>query len=149
MAAHAFRRVLSGTGGLAVGAFMSLLVCAADTGSGKAAVSVQDLMTRDLAAVGGKEVRMLTVEYPGGGASRPHRHDAQVFVYVLSGTVRMQVAGSAEVTLGPGETFYEGPDDVHTVSANASPSVPARILVLMVRDKGKPLSRDVASQATP
>ncbi len=149
MAAHPARSVLSRTGGLAVGALMSLLVCAADTGSGKPAVAVQELMTRDLVAASGKEVRMLTVEYPGGGASRPHRHDAQVFVYVLSGRVKMQVAGSPQVTLGPGEAFYEGPDDVHTVSANASQSEPARILVVMVRDKGKPLSTDVASQASP
>jgi quercetin dioxygenase-like cupin family protein len=149
MTAHATRGVLSGTAGVAAGALVSLLVCAADTVSGTPVISVQGLMTRDLAAASGKEVRLLTVEYRGGGASLPHRHDAQVFVYVLSGRVRMQVAGSPEVTLGPGETFYEGPDDVHTVSANASPSEPARILVFMVRDKGKPLSTDVAPQASP
>jgi quercetin dioxygenase-like cupin family protein len=130
-------------GGLVVGALVSLAVCAADTSSGTPAASVQNLMSRDLAGASGKEVRLLSVEYRGGGASLPHRHDAQVFVYVLAGRVRMQVAGSAEVTLGPGETFYEGPDDIHTVSANASPTEPARILVVMVRDKDKPVSTEV------
>ena len=78
---------------------------------------------------------MLTVEYPPGGASRPHRHHAQVFVYVLSGSLRMQVQGSPVVTLQPGQIFYEGVDDVHTVSENASQSEPAKILVFMVKDR--------------
>jgi len=98
---------------------------------------VQDLLKKDLSDVPGKEARLLTVEYLPGGASLPHRHNAQVFVYVLSGAMRMQVEGSPEVTLGPGQTFYEGRDDVHTVSANASRTEPAKILVLMVKDKDK------------
>ena len=140
------RSILIRICGLAVGAFLSLLACAADTASGPPSVSARDLITRDLVGMDGKEVRLLTVEYRGGSASLPHRHDAQVFVYVLAGKVRMQVAGSPQVTLGPGETFYEGPDDIHTVSANASPSEPARILVVMIRDKSKPLSTDVPSK---
>jgi len=88
---------------------------------------------------------MLTVEYVAGGASLPHRHNAQVFVYVLSGSVRMQVEGSPAVKLGPGQTFYEGPDDIHTVSANASRTKPAMILVFMVKDKDAPASIGVAS----
>ncbi len=107
------------------------------------------LMTRDLAGADGKEVRMLTVEYPPGGASLPHRHDAQVFVYVLEGTVRMQVEGSPTVTLKAGETFYEGPNDIHSVSANASQTQPARILVLMVKNKGAPATTPVAPQGRP
>ena len=130
--------------GVAVGAILPWLACAADTVSEAPASTVQNLMVRDLAGVSGKEVRMLTVEYRAGGASLPHRHDAQVFVYVLAGTVIMQVAGSPEVTLGPGGTFYEGPEDIHVVSANASRTEPARILVVMVRDKNKPVSTDVA-----
>jgi quercetin dioxygenase-like cupin family protein len=101
---------------------------------------VKNLMTRDLAGSAGKEVLMVTVEYLAGGASLPHRHNAQVFVYVLEGKVRMQVEGSAAVTLGPGGTFYEGPDDVHTVSANASRTKSARILVFIIKDKGAPVS---------
>jgi quercetin dioxygenase-like cupin family protein len=79
---------------------------------------------------------MLTVEYPPGGATAPHRHDAQVFVYVLAGSVRMQVKGAPEVTLKVGDTFYESPNDVHTVSANASATESAKILVVMIKDKG-------------
>jgi quercetin dioxygenase-like cupin family protein len=89
---------------------------------------------------GSKEIRLLTVEYPPGGASPPHRHNAQVFVYVLEGAVNMQVEGSPPVTLHAGETFYEGPQDVHVVSANASQTLPARILVFIVKDKKQPVS---------
>lgn len=108
--------------------------------------SVEELMTRDLAADSTKEVRMITVTYPPGGASLPHRHDAQVFVYILQGSMTMQIDGSAPVTLGPGQSFYEGPGDVHRVSANASQAAPAKILVVMIKDKGKPGSRTVASK---
>ena len=78
---------------------------------------------------------METVEYAPGGKSPPHRHHAQVFVYVLEGAVRMQVQGLPAVTLGPGGTFYESPDDVHTISENASQTKPAKFLVVMVKDK--------------
>jgi len=110
---------------------------------------VKQLMTKDLAAAAGKEVLMVTVEYLAGGASLPHRHNAQVFVYVLEGKVRMQVQGSAAVTLGPGETFYESPDDIHTVSANASRTKSARILVFIIKDKGAPVSTGAGTGAGP
>jgi quercetin dioxygenase-like cupin family protein len=99
---------------------------------------IAPLMSRDLAAVPGKEVVLLTVEYPPGGSSSPHRHNAQTFVYVLEGSVVMQVRGGPARTLGPGQTFYEGPDDVHVVSRNASQSKPAKFLVVFVKDKGAP-----------
>lgn len=102
--------------------------------------TVHELMARDLVGVDTKEVRMLTVEYAGGGASLPHRHDAQVFVYVLEGSVRMQVEGSPEVVLHRGDTFYEAPGDVHTVSANANQREPARFLVFIVKTKGAPVT---------
>jgi quercetin dioxygenase-like cupin family protein len=108
---------------------------------------IQQLMDKELAGVPGRELLMLTVEYLPAGASLPHRHDAQVFVYVLQGAVVMQVAGSPAVTLRKGETFYEGPNDVHVVSANASKTVPAKILVFIVKDKGKPVSRDAGPDA--
>jgi quercetin dioxygenase-like cupin family protein len=111
-----------------------------------APASVKELMTRDVNAAPGKEVRMLTVEYVPGGASLAHRHNAQVFVYVLEGAVKMQVAGGPLLTLGPGETFYEGPDDVHAVSANASATKPARILVFMIKDAGAPVTVPAASR---
>lgn len=99
--------------------------------------TVRQLMLRDLEQSSDREVSMLTVEYGPGGSSLPHRHNAQVFVYVLEGSVRMQVEGSPVVTLGPGETFYESPTDVHTVSANASSTRSARLLVVMIKNKGK------------
>jgi quercetin dioxygenase-like cupin family protein len=110
---------------------------------------VKSLMTRDLVGALGKEVLMVTVEYLKGGASLPHRHNAQVFVYVLEGSVRMQVAGSPAVTLGPGETFYEGPEDVHTISANASRTKSARILVFIIKDRGAPVSTGAGTDAGP
>ena len=113
------------------------------------AESVKQLMSRDLIGARGKEVRMISVAYPPGAASLPHRHDAQVFVYVLEGSLIMQVKGSPAVTLGPGETFYEGPDDIHLVSANASPTAPAKILVFMVKDKAKPASRQLRGADAP
>jgi len=112
---------------------------------GKSAATVQSLLTRDLPDIPGKEVVMLTVEYVPGGASLPHRHDAEVFVYVLEGSVVMQVDGQKAVTLGPGATFHEGPSDVHRQSANASATEPAKFLVFMIKDKDKPATRPVAS----
>jgi quercetin dioxygenase-like cupin family protein len=96
------------------------------------------LITRDLEGIAGKEAMMLTVEYAPGAASPAHRHNAHTFVYVLEGAVVMQVKGGEEKTLEPGQTFYETPGDVHTVSRNASATKPARILVFFVKEKGAP-----------
>ncbi|MBS0418833.1 MAG: cupin domain-containing protein [Proteobacteria bacterium] len=104
------------------------------------------LMTRDLAGLPGKEAVVLTVEVAPGQASQPHRHDANVFVYVLEGTLIMQVKGGAPVTLHPGDTFYESPTDVHTVSRNASNTEPAKFLVFIVKDKGAPITRPAAPE---
>jgi len=101
---------------------------------------VTPLLTKELIGVSGKEGVMLTVEYPPGASSSKHRHNAHTFVYVLEGSIVMQVDGGKEVTLGPGQTFYESPDDVHTVSKNASDSKPAKFLVFFVKDKGAPAS---------
>jgi len=82
---------------------------------------------------------MITVEYQPGGSSPAHTHHAQALVYVLEGSIVMQVKGKAPVTLTPGQTFYEGPDDVHIVGRNASHVAPARFLVFLVKDKGAPI----------
>ena len=100
---------------------------------------VAPLMSRDLTDIPGKEVVMLTVTYPPGASDPVHRHNAHAFVYVLEGSVVMQVKGGKEVTLTPGQTFYEGPDDIHVVGRNASKTSPAKFLVLMVKDKGSPI----------
>jgi len=99
---------------------------------------VTPLMTKELSGIAGKEGTMVTVEYPPGGSSAEHRHNAHVFVYVLEGEVVMQVKGGNPVTLGPGQTFYESPEDVHTVSRNASSTKPARFLVFFVKQQGAP-----------
>ncbi len=98
------------------------------------------LMTKELAGMAGKEAVMLTVEYAPGASSSKHRHNAHTFVYVLEGSIVMQVEGGKETTLGPGQTFYESPDDIHVVSKNASNSQPAKFLVFFVKDKGAPAS---------
>ena len=100
---------------------------------------VTQLMSKDLAEFPGKEALMITVEYPPGGSDPVHRHNAHAFVYVLEGSVVMQVKGGKEVTLTPGQTFYEGPDDVHVVGRNASRTKPAKFLVFLVKDKGAPV----------
>jgi quercetin dioxygenase-like cupin family protein len=119
---------------------------AADAQQPVSQAMVQPLMDKDLEGIPGKELLMLTVEYLPGGASLPHRHDAQVCVYVLEGELTMQVAGSPPVTLRRGQTFYETRTDVHLVSANASKTLPAKILVFIVKDKNAPVSRDVPAK---
>ena len=99
---------------------------------------VTPLMSKDLAEYPGKEVLMITVEHVPGGASAIHRHNAQAFVYVLEGSVVMQLKGGKEVTLTPGQAFYEGPDDVHLVDRNASTTAPAKFLVVLIKNKGAP-----------
>jgi quercetin dioxygenase-like cupin family protein len=101
--------------------------------------TIKSLLTKDLVGVAGKELEMITVEYPPGGSDPAHKHDAQVAVYVLEGSVVMQVRGKAPVTLRAGDTFYEGPDDVHLESRNASRSAPAKFLVFFVKGKGAPV----------
>ena len=100
---------------------------------------VMPLMSKDLTGNPEKEVTMITVEYPPGGSDPVHRHYAQAFVYVLEGSVVMQVKGGKEVTLTPGQTFYEGRDDVHVVGRNASTTRPAKMLVILLKDKGAPI----------
>jgi quercetin dioxygenase-like cupin family protein len=101
--------------------------------------SVRSLMSKDLAGAPGKELSMITVEYSPGESTPAHTHHAQAMVYVLEGSIVMQAKGNEPVTLKPGQTWYEGPDDVHVVSRNASKSAPAKYLVFMVKDKGAPI----------
>jgi quercetin dioxygenase-like cupin family protein len=101
--------------------------------------AVKPLMSKDLTELPGKEVLMVLVEYAPGGTDPIHRHNAQTFVYVLEGSIVMQVKDGKEVTVTPGQTFYEGPDDVHVVSRNASTTKPAKFLVFFIKDKGAPV----------
>ena len=100
---------------------------------------VVTLMSKDLTDMPGKEVVVITVEYPPGWSDPVHRHFANSFVYVLKGSVVMQVKGGKEVTLTPGQTFYEGREDVHCVGRNASTTSPAKMLVTLIKDKGAPI----------
>jgi len=100
---------------------------------------VTPLMSEVLTDIFGKEGLMITVKYAPGGSSPIHRHNAYAFVYVLEGSIVMQVKGRKEVTLTPGQTYYESPNDVHVVSRNASTTAPAKFLVVLVKEKGAPV----------
>src|SRR5690348_18107221 len=117
---------------LALACFMSSALVAQQA-------KVTELMSKDLTSCPGKQGLMVTVEYPPGSSDPIHRHNAYGFIYVLEGSIVMQVRGGKEVTLTPGQTFYEGPDDVHVVGRNASQTKPAKFVVFFVKDKGAPI----------
>jgi len=96
-------------------------------------------MSKDLPEAPGKEALMILVEYPPGSSDPVHRHNAHAMVYVLEGSIEMQVKGGKQVTLKPGQTFYEGPDDVHVVGRNASKTKPAKFVVVLIKEKGAPV----------
>jgi quercetin dioxygenase-like cupin family protein len=100
---------------------------------------VTQLMSKDVTSIPGKEGLMVLVEYPPGSTDPVHRHNAYSFVYVLEGSIVMQVRGGKEVTLTPGQTFYEGPEDVHVIGRNASQTKPAKFVAFSVKDKGAPV----------
>jgi len=100
---------------------------------------VTPLMSKDLPDFPGKEGLMITVVYPPGSSDPIHRHNADAFVYVLEGSIVMQVKGGKETTVTPGQTFYEGPDDVHVIGRNASKTKPAKFVVFLVKEKGAPV----------
>lgn len=100
---------------------------------------VVTVMAKELPDISGKEVLMITVAYPPGGSDPVHRHNAHAFIYVLEGSIVMQVKGGREVTLTPGQSFYEGPQDVHVVGRNASTTKPAKFLVVFVKGSGAPI----------
>ena len=119
--------------------FAFVLLCLMSGTAMAQEAKVTSLMSKALAENPGKEVLMITVEYPPGSVDPIHRHNAQAFVYVLEGSIVMQVRGGKKVTLTPGQTFYEGPDDVHVVGRNASATESAKFLVLLIKDKGAPV----------
>jgi quercetin dioxygenase-like cupin family protein len=116
-----------------------LLVCLMPVTLEPKDAKVTPLLSKDLTNFPGKEGLMITVEYPPGSSDSIHRHNAHAFVYVLEGSIVMQVRGGEEVTLTPGQTFYEGPSDVHVVGRNASQTKPAKFVVFLVKDKGAPV----------
>jgi quercetin dioxygenase-like cupin family protein len=100
---------------------------------------VTEVMSKDLSNIPSKEDLMITVEYPPGASGSVHRHNAYGFIYVLEGSIVMQVRGGKEVILTPGQSFYEGPDDIHVIGRNASQTKPAKFIVFLVKDKGAPV----------
>ena len=120
-------------------ALVAVLLCAVGGRLVAQEAKVTPLMTKELPDVPGKEGLMLLVEYPPGSSDAVHRHNADAFVYVLEGSIVMQVKGGKQVTLTPGQTFYEGPDDVHVVGRSASTTKPAKFVVLLVKNKGAPV----------
>jgi quercetin dioxygenase-like cupin family protein len=122
--------------------FTKLIAVLAFLTTGALAVNepkVTQVLSKDFMDFPGKEGVMITVEYPPGWSDPVHRHNAHAFVYVLEGSVVMQVRGGKETTLTPGQSFYEGPDDVHVVGRNASQTKPAKFVVFLVKDKGAPV----------
>jgi quercetin dioxygenase-like cupin family protein len=118
---------------------VSLLSIAVEPKEAPKEANVTTLLSKDLADLPGKEGVMITVEYPPGSSDPIHRHNAHAFVYVLEGSIVMQVRDGKEVTLTPGQSFYEGPNDVHVIGRNASQTKPAKFVVFFVKDKGAPI----------
>ena len=116
-----------------------MLVCLMPVTLEPKEAKVTPLMSKGLTEFPGKEGLMITVDYPPGSSDPIHRHNAHAFVYVLEGSIVMQVRGGKQVTLTPGQTFYEGPSDVHVVGRNASQTKPAKFVVFFVKDKGAPI----------
>ena len=123
---------------MAVGVLTGVIGAALHAQNSPDGTKVTPLAAQAFGDIAGKEGLMLTVEYAPGASSPIHRHDAHVFVYVLEGSIVMGAEGKPAVTLGPGQTFYESPEDVHAVSKNASSSQPAKFVVFMVKAKGAP-----------
>lgn len=117
----------------------TLAASAAETATPPMTTKVTPLTSKDLQGLPGKEGSLFLVEYPPGSSDPVHRHNASVFVYVLEGSVVMQVRGGQEVTLTKGQTFFESPEDIHVVGRNASQTEPAKFLAFFVKDKGAPV----------
>jgi len=124
---------------MTIAKMLLVLVCLMSVAMDSKEAKVTELFSKELTDFPGKEGLMITVEYPPGSVDPIHRHNAHAFVYVLEGSIVMQVRGGKEVTLTPGQTFYEGPNDVHVVGRNASQTKPAKFVVFLVKEKGAPV----------
>ena len=124
---------------MTIAKMLLVLVCLMSVAMDSKEAKVTELFSKELTDFPGKEGLMITVEYPPGSIDPIHRHNAHAFVYVLEGSIVMQVRGGKETTLTPGQTFYEGPEDIHVVGRNASRTKPAKFVVFLVKDKGAPV----------
>ena len=123
---------------MSIAKLILMLVCLTSITVEPKEAKVTPLSSKDLPDLPGKEGLTLLVEYPPGSTDPIHRHNANAFVYVIEGSIVMQVRGGKEVTLTAGQTFYEGPDDIHVVGRNASQTKPAKFVVVLIKDKGAP-----------
>ena len=123
---------------ISMAALLAGILCVISVSLSAQEPTVTPVMTKELTGIPGKEILLLTVEYAPGGADSVHRHNANAVVYVLEGSVVEQVKGQKPVTLTAGQTFYEGPEDIHIVGRNASRTKPAKLLAILVKDKGAP-----------
>lgn len=128
---------------------MLVLIIMTGTAAMAQEAKVTPLLSKDLMELPGREALMITVEYLPGAVDPIHRHDAHAFVYVLEGSIVMQVKGGKEVTLTPGQTFYEAPDDVHLVGRNASSTKPAKFVVFFIKNKNAPVLVPVNESKKP
>ena len=124
---------------MTIAKLLVVLVCLMSVAMDSKEAKVTELFSKELTDFPGKEGLMITVEYPPGSIDPIHRHNAHAFVYVLEGSIEMQVRGGKEVSLTAGQTFYEGPNDVHVVGRNASQTKPAKFVVFLVKEKGAPV----------
>jgi quercetin dioxygenase-like cupin family protein len=131
---------------IARSAFLALLILSVGANAAEPSTRVAMLMTKPLIGIEGQEATMITVDLPPGADSPAHRHNASTFVYVLEGSVVMQVRGGEETTLHAGQTFYESPTDIHTVSRNASKTRPAKLLVVLVKAVGAPITMPASGE---
>ncbi len=127
------------TGRTALTLLLSVALCLVAAKLMAQEANVTSLMSKIMKDAGGKEGLLITVEYPPGSSDPVHQHHAHAFVYVLEGSVVMQVKGGKQVTLTPGQTFYEGPNDIHIVGRNASKTQPAKFVVFLVKNKDAPV----------
>lgn len=125
---------------------LAALACGALLAGAARAADVKQLMAKPLPELPGKEAVMLEVSYPPGAKDMAHRHDAHALLYVLEGTIQMQLRGGPLVTVKAGETFYEGPDDVHLIGRNASSSEPARFVVMLIKRRDAPVLTPLQGQ---
>ncbi len=117
-------------------------VAARQTAATPPGAAAKPLLTQRLPALNGTslDARLVEVTYPPGGSSTTHRHPCPVVGYVLEGALRMQLRGQPERIVRAGGSFYESPDDVHAVSANASSTAPVRFLAYFTCDRETPTS---------
>jgi quercetin dioxygenase-like cupin family protein len=137
---HALRRF---TIAAATAVMLIPAIASAQTAGAAPQSSRKVLMTKDLADFPGKEALVYLIDYPPGTNNLPHRHDAHVFLHILSGQLNAQVKGGELTVLNPGDTYYESPNDIHIVSRNPSSTTPAKAILFMVHNKGAALSTPV------